>query len=182
MRGGVSYLFVVKQLDATDYVLLSILQADGRVTNSDLAKRVKLSPPSVLQRVKHLERYGYIKGYTALLDAEKLNLKITVLALVSLALHEEDSMERLIQEFTDMPEVMECHHVSGEFDFLIKIVVEDMRSYERLLREHILKVKGIGQIRSSFVLASPKVTTSLPIKPAPIPEIVRVPRRTQRRR
>lgn len=155
---------VVKQLDNKDYEILKILQADGRVTNAELAKRVKLSPPSVLQRMRHLENAGYIKGYAALLDAEKMNLKIQVLALVSLALHEEHSMDRFIEQFANIPEVLECHHVSGEFDFLLKIVVEDMRAYENLLRDHILKVKGLGQIRSSFVLASPKATTSLPIQ------------------
>lgn len=154
---------IVKQLDDKDYDILTILQQDGRITNAELAKRVELSPPSVLQRVRHLERAGYIKSYAAILDAEKMNLKIQVLALVSLALHEEHSMERFIQQFEEIPEVLECHHVSGEFDFLLKIVVEDMRAYEGLLRDHILKVKGLGQIRSSFVLASPKMTTALPI-------------------
>ncbi len=154
----------MKQLDQKDYDILNILQMDGRITNAELAKRVKLSPPSVLQRVRHLESVGYIKGYAALLEAEKMNLKIQVLALVSLALHEEHSMERFIEQFADIPEVLECHHVSGEFDFLLKIVVEDMRAYESLLRDHILKVKGLGQIRSSFVMASPKVTTALPIR------------------
>lgn len=153
----------MKQLDDTDYEILSILQNEGRITNADLAKRVELSPPSVLQRVRHLERAGYIKGYAAHLDAEKMNLKITVLALVSLALHEEHSLESFIQELAKVPEVLEVHHVSGEFDFLLKIVVEDMRAYETLLRERLLKIKGLGQIRSSFVLASPKVTTQLPI-------------------
>ena len=154
---------LMKQLDDKDYDILTILQKDGRITNAELAKLVELSPPSALQRVRHLERAGYIKGYAALLDADKMNLKIQVLALVSLALHEEHSMDRFIQQFEDIPEVIECHHVSGEFDFLLKIVVEDMRAYESLLRDHILKVKGLGQIRSSFVLASPKLTTALPI-------------------
>ena len=135
----------MKQLDDKDYDILAILQKEGRVTNAELAKRVELSPPSVLQRVRHLERAGYIKGYAAILDAEKMNLKITVLALVSLALHEEHSMELFIQQLSAIPEIIECHHVSGEFDFLLKIVVEDMRSYEALLRDHILKIKEIGR-------------------------------------
>lgn len=153
----------VKQLDDKDYDILTILQKEGRITNAELAKRVELSPPSALQRVRYLERAGYIKGYVGLLDAERLNLKITVLALVSLALHEEQSLERFIESFNELPEVLEVHHVSGEFDFLLKIVVQDMRHYEELLREKILRIKGIGQIRSSFVLGTRKFTTELPI-------------------
>ncbi len=153
----------MKQLDEKDYEILTILQKDGRITNAELANRVSLSPPSVLQRVRHLERAGFITGYAAHLDAEKLNLKVKVLALVSLALHQEQSIDRFIHSFDEIPEVVECHHVSGEFDFLLKIVVEDMRHYEILLREKILRINGVGQIKSSFVLASPKDTTALPI-------------------
>lgn len=153
----------LKQLDDKDYDILAILQKEGRITNAELANRVDLSPPSTLQRVRYLERAGYIQRYTAILDADKLNLKIMVLALVSLALHEEQSMEQFIKSFSEIPEVMEVHHVSGEFDFLLKILVQDMRHYETLLREKILRIKGVGQIRSSFVLASPKNTTSLPL-------------------
>lgn len=153
----------MKQLDDKDYEILGLLQLEGRITNAELAKRVGLSPPSVLQRVRHLERAGYITGYYAHLDAEKLNLKIKVLALISLALHQEQSLEKVIESFQAIPEVIECHHVSGEFDFLLKIVVEDMRAYEALLRDRILRVKGVGQIRSSFVLGSFKESTILPI-------------------
>ncbi len=153
----------MKQLDDKDYEILGLLQNEGRITNAELAKRVGLSPPSVLQRVRFLERAGYITGYYAHLDAEKLNLKIKVLALISLALHQEQSLEKVIENFQAIPEVIECHHVSGEFDFLLKIVVEDMRSYEALLRERILRIKGVGQIRSSFVLGSFKESTILPI-------------------
>lgn len=153
----------MKQLDDKDYEILSILQCDGRITNAELAKRVQLSPPSTLQRVRHLERAGFITGYFAHLDAEKLSLKIKVLALVSLALHQEQSLENVIASFQEIPEVIECHHVSGEFDFLLKIVVEDIRSYEALLRERILRIKGVGQIRSSFVLGSFKESSVLPI-------------------
>lgn len=153
----------MKTLDDKDYEILSILQGEGRITNTELATRVQLSPPSVLQRVRQLERSGYITGYFAHLDAEMLGLKIKVLALISMSLHQEQSLEKLIASFREIPEVIECHHVSGEFDFLLKIVVEDMRCYEALLREKILRIKGVGQIRSSFVLGSFKESSILPI-------------------
>jgi Lrp/AsnC family leucine-responsive transcriptional regulator len=150
-------------LDEVDIQLLSLLQEDGRITNADLAKRVGLSPPSVLQRVRTLEKLGLIREYAALLDYERLGLRITALAMVSLSLHQEQPIERFRKAIQDIPEVLECYHVSGEFDFLLKIVVRDMRAYEQLIRERLSKIKGIGQIKTSFVLATPKYTTRIPL-------------------
>lgn len=152
-----------KHLDEVDVQILALLQNDGRITNADLAKKVNLSPPSVLQRVRNLEGLGLIRGYYALLDAERLGFRITALAMISLSLHQEQPIERFRKAVQDIPEVMECYHVSGEFDFLLKIVVRDIRSYEMLIREKLSKIKGIGQIKTSFVLAQPKMTTKLPL-------------------
>lgn len=154
----------MRHLDEVDVQLLSLLQADGRITNADLAKAVNLSPPSVLQRVRTLEKAGLIRGYTALLDADKLGLKITALAMISLSLHQEQPIERFRRSVQDIPEILECYHVSGEYDFLLKIVVRDMRAYEALIRERISKIKGIRQITSSFVFGVPKHTTQIPLK------------------
>jgi Lrp/AsnC family transcriptional regulator, leucine-responsive regulatory protein len=150
-------------LDEVDIQILSLLQGDGRMTNADLAKHVNLSPPSVLQRVRTLEKLGLIRGYFALLDSERLGLRITALAMISLSLHQEQPIERFRKEIQAIPEVLECYHVSGEFDFLLKIVVKDIRAYEQLVREKLSKIKGIGQIRTSFVLATPKYTTKIPL-------------------
>lgn len=150
-------------LDEVDIQILAILQADGRITNADLAKKVNLSPPSVLQRVRTLEKAGLIKGYFAVLDAERLGLKIVALAMISLSLHQEQPIERFRRAINDIPEVLECYHVSGEFDFLLKITVRDIRAYEALIREKLSKIKGIGQIKTSFVLATTKHTTQLPM-------------------
>ena len=150
-------------LDEVDVQLLALLQEDGRITNADLAKRVGLSPPSVLQRVRTLEKIGLIREYAALLDAERLGLKITALAMISLSLHQDRPIEAFRKAVQDIPEILECYHVSGEFDFLLKIVVRDMRAYEQLIRERLSKIKGIGQIKTSFVLATPKYTTKIPL-------------------
>jgi Lrp/AsnC family leucine-responsive transcriptional regulator len=150
-------------LDEVDVQLLSLLQQDGRITNADLAKKVGLSPPSVLQRVRVLEKAGLIKGYFGILDAEKLGLRITALAMISLSLHQEQPIERFRRSVNDIPEVLECYHVSGEFDFLLKIVVRDIRAYEQLIRERLSKIKGIQQIKTSFVLATTKHTTQIQI-------------------
>jgi len=150
-------------LDETDVQILHLLQTDGRITNAELAKRVGLSPPSVLQRVRALEKAGLIKGYVALLDPERLGLKITAMVMISLSLHQEQPIERFRRGIQDIPEITECHHVSGDFDFLLKVVVRDMRAYEVFLREKLSKIKGIGKITTNFVLASNKLTTQIPL-------------------
>ena len=150
-------------LDEVDIQLLSLLQEDGRITNADLAKKVGLSPPSVLQRVRTLEKLGLIREYAALLDYERLGLRITALAMVSLSLHQEQPIEWFRKAVQGIPEILECYHVSGEFDFLLKIVVKDIRAYEQLVRERLSKIKGIGQIKTSFVLATSKYTTRIPL-------------------
>jgi Lrp/AsnC family transcriptional regulator, leucine-responsive regulatory protein len=153
----------VKLLDPTDVQILAILQQDGRITNADLAKKVGLSPPTVLQRVRILEKSGLIKNYVALLDAERLGLKTTVFAMISLSMHQDQPIERFRKAVQDIEEVVECHHVSGEFDFLLKIVVKDIKGYEALIRERLSRIRGIHQIRSSFVMATNKYSTKLPL-------------------
>lgn len=149
------------QLDETDLQLLRMLQADGRVTNAELAKSVNLSAPSVLQRVRNLERSGTIRHYTAILDAEKLGFRLTALTMISLSLHEAQPIERFRKAVIEIPEVTEAYHVTGEFDFLLKIVVRDIRHYEQLIRERLTKLRGISQIKSSFVLGVTKHSTEV---------------------
>lgn len=150
-------------LDRVDREILKILQSDGRISNANLARRVGLSPPSVLQRVRKLEESGYIEGYKAILDRENLGFNLLVIANISLALHQEQPIEAFRAAVQDIPEVLECLHVSGDFDFLLKVVVADMHDYERLVREKISAIPGIGKIQSCFVLAGTKMTTELPI-------------------
>ena len=154
----------MKSLDEVDTQLLNLLQEDGRITNAELAKRVGLSPPSVLQRVRALEQNGFIVGYTALLDPMKMGYNITVFASVSLSLHQDMSIERFRKAIQDIPEVQECYNVSGEYDFLLKILVVDMHAYELVVREKISRIRGIRQINSSFVFGVTKHTTAIPIK------------------
>ncbi len=149
------------QLDEVDLQILASLQKDGRITNADLAKAVNLSPPSVLQRVRALEKAGLIRGYHALLDHERLGLRITAMVMITLALHQDMAIERFRRAVMDIPEILECHHVSGDFDFLLKVVVRDMRSYEQFVREKLSKIKGLGQIRTSFVLGTTKYSTEI---------------------
>ncbi len=150
-------------LDEKDLHLLRLLQDDGRITNADLAKAVQLSPPSVLQRVRALESLGLIKAYTAVLDPDRLGLKLTAWTQISLALHQDLPIERFRKSILAIPEVLECFHVTGDYDFLLKIVVKDMRAYEAFIREKLTKLKGIGKIQTSFVMGVTKHTTHLPL-------------------
>lgn len=152
-----------EKLDDVDVKLLSLLQDDGRMTNADLARRVGLSPPSVLQRVRKLEENGLVSKYTAILDAAKMGYSLRVMAMVSLSLHQEKPIEGFQKAVKEIPAVLEVLHVSGDFDFLLKIVVRDMADYERLVREQLSTIPGVGKIQSSFVLGVNKDTTALPL-------------------
>lgn len=150
-----------QKLDDTDIEILRLLQKDGRITNADLARQVQLSPPSILQRVRKLEEGGFVDKYVALLSAAELGYLITVFAQVSLSLHQEQPIEQFRAAVLDIPEVMEVYHVSGEFDFLLKILVEDMSAYEVLVREKLSTIKGVGKIQSCFVLGTSKHSTEM---------------------
>lgn len=152
-----------EKLDSIDFELLKLLQDDGRITNADLARKVDLSPPSVLQRVRKLEQLGVIDRFVAILDPGVLDFHIIVFAQVSLSLHQGKPIEEFRVAVAKIPEVLECYHVSGEFDFLLKILVEDMAGYEAFVREKLSLITGIGRIQSCFVLGTAKHSTQLPI-------------------
>lgn len=152
-----------ERLDTADRNILRLLQEDGRITNADLARKVGLSPPSMLQRVRRLEQKGFVKQYTAQLDPEKLGYSLQVMAMISLSMHQDQPIENFLEEVMSIPEVLECQHVSGDFDFLLKIVALDIHDYERTVRERLSKIKSIGKIQSCFVLRSNKSSSALPI-------------------
>lgn len=151
------------KLDEVDISILKELQAEGRISNVELARRVQLSPPSVLQRVRRLEETGLIRDYVTRLNPAVVGLKLTVFVHVSLSLGADKPIESFRKAVKEIPEVLECHQVSGEYDFLIKIVASDMPAYEKLVREQLSTIKGIGKIYSSFVIQTSKDTTVLPL-------------------
>ena len=150
-----------ERLDKADRHILRLLQTSGRMTNADIAREVKLSPPSTLQRIRKLEQKGYIKGYTTLLDLEKLGYQIAVFAQVSLSLHQDEPIEAFVDAVTAIPEVLECYHVSGEYDFLLKVVAKDMADYERVVREQLSRIRSVAKVHSCFVLRNNKLTSPL---------------------
>ena len=150
-------------LDRIDKRILEVLQDDGRISNVKLARKVNLTPTPCLERVKRMERDGYIKGYTALLDPELLDASLLVFAEISLTHTARDVFREFRREARELPEVLDCHLVSGNFDYLIKARVRDMQEYRAFLAEKILALPGVNGSRSYVVMEQVKETTRLPV-------------------
>jgi DNA-binding Lrp family transcriptional regulator len=150
-------------LDAIDRRILERLQQDGRLSNAELAEKVGLSSSPCWRRVKALEEAGVIKGYAALLDAKTVGLSVNVFVSVSLSTQNEKSLAAFERAAAARPEVMECYLMTGDADYLLRVVVPDLAAYERFLMHHLTRVPGIANIRSSFALRSVKYRTDLPL-------------------
>ena len=151
-------------LDRTDRRILEQLQADGRLSNQELAERVLLSPSPCLRRVRALERSGVIQRYAALLDPLRVGLEL--LAYVSVKLEKRGKMP--VDQFTravqSWPEVIACFSMTGDMDYLMRVQVEDLAHYSRFIMDKLLKQPGVIDIRSNFVLERVKETTALPLE------------------
>ncbi len=151
-------------LDRIDKSILVSLQRNGRVSNVKLAEAVGLSEAACLRRVRALERAGYITGYAARVNASKLGLGSNV--FVEITLHQEQ--QRDLQAFEAavacVPEVMECYLLTGQYDYLLRVVVRDMEDFERIHRESITSLPGVSRVQTSFVLRAVKKEASLPIR------------------
>jgi len=152
-----------KVLDRTDRRILECLQADGRISNVQLAREVNLTATPCIERVKRLERQGYIRGYTALLDPELVDASLLVFVEIDLSHTSPDAFRQFRDEARKLPEIMDCHLVSGNFDYLIKARVSDMKAYRELLGEKILSLPGVNGSRSYVVMEEVKETLSLPL-------------------
>ena len=152
-----------KPLDRTDRRILECLQAEGRISNVSLARKVNLTPTPCLERVKRLERDGYIRGYTALLDPELVDAGLLVFVEIDLTRTSPDVFRDFRREASQLPQVLDCHLVSGNFDYLIKARVRDMQEYRVLLGEKILSLPGVNGSRSYVVMEQVKETTHLPL-------------------
>ncbi len=150
-------------IDNTDKKIISILQKEGRITNVKLAKRVQLSPPSVLERVRKLEEKGIIQKYVALVEPAKVGYNLTSFILCSLELHKTKEIERFRSEIERFHEVLEGYFVSGESDFLMKVVVHDIQAYRDFLTYKLSNTVGIRKIKSLIVFETVKNETSLQV-------------------
>lgn len=151
------------QLDEIDIRILSLLQDDSRLTNKELAAKIHLSPTPTFERVKRLEREGYITKYMAVLDAEKINRGFVAFCYISMKQHSFENSQRIMEAVQNIPEIVECYNISGDYDFMLKIYVSDMKAYQ----EFVLRILGdldcIGSLNSSFVLGEVKNSHQLPI-------------------
>jgi DNA-binding Lrp family transcriptional regulator len=151
------------QLDAIDLRILAELQQDGALTNVELARRVHLSPSPCLARVKALESAGVIERYVALANAKTLGLGLNVFINISLKEQSKSALAEFEQRIAEHDEVMECYLMTGESDYLIRVVVSDMAALERFILEQLTPIPGIEKIRSSFALKQVRYKTALPL-------------------
>lgn len=165
-------------LDAIDWRLLEELQRDASLTNVELARRVHLSPSPCLARVRALEEAGLVVARVTLLDAVKLGLTVSVFVSVSLERQVERALELFERAIRDRPEVMECYLMTGDADYLLRVVVPDVQALEHFIVGFLSRIPGIGQIRSSFALKQVKYQTALPL-PGAAPRRPRPPRRAR---
>ncbi|MGF9756275.1 Lrp/AsnC ligand binding domain-containing protein [Microvirga sp. 0TCS3.31] len=150
-------------LDRTDRKILKALQADGRIATVDLAEKVGLSPTSTSDRVKRLQREGFIAGYGARLDPHRLGLGLLVFVEVSLDKTTPDVFEKFADAVKRAPEVLECHMVAGGFDYLVKTRVADMAAYRRFLGDTLLALPGVKETRTYAVMEEVKSDGMLPV-------------------
>lgn len=151
------------ELDAIDRRILETLQTDARMRNVELAERVGLSPSPCLRRVGNLEDSGVIRGYVTLVDPEAVGLSVSIFVNVTLEKQIEPALETFEKHIRARPEVMECYLMTGDADYLLRVVTSDLAAYERFLLEHLTRIPGVASIKSSFALKQVAYRTALPI-------------------
>ncbi|NQY66356.1 MAG: Lrp/AsnC family transcriptional regulator [Flavobacteriales bacterium] len=153
----------MKKLDTIDLRILDLLQMDARITNKELSAKLSLSTTPVFERVKKLERFGYIKDYVALIDRNKLDKKIVTYISVSLKEHRRDFAWEFAKQVITFNEVMECYVISGRSDYLIKVIVEDMTEFRDFMENKVAGIENVGKVETAFVTAEIKATTAIPL-------------------
>lgn len=148
-------------LDEIDQAILRILQSDARISNADLARQVTLSPPAVHARMRRLQELGVIRSYVTLLDREALGYEMLCLISIRMERHQRPDIERVRAAVGQMPEVLECYHLTGEFDYQLKVIVHNRKELERFVVDKLATIPGIGHIRTSLVFSEIKATTDL---------------------
>ncbi|MDO1499680.1 Lrp/AsnC family transcriptional regulator [Winogradskyella maritima] len=149
------------QLDQIDTKILSILQTDSSRTTKSIAEELGMTTSPVFERIKKLEKEGYIKKYVAILDNKKIGLKLTVFIGITLQGHTRSYLEKFVKEINNFPEIVECHRVSGNFDYLLKLVVEDIEAYETFIISKLTLLPYLGNVQSLITLSTGKQTNEL---------------------
>ncbi|MDW5288960.1 Lrp/AsnC family transcriptional regulator [Formosa sp. PL04] len=150
-------------LDTTDIQLLKLLQENSNVTTKELAKQVNLSATPVFERIKKLENEGYIKKYVAVLDGDKLNKSLIAFCSIRLKEHTKIIGNKFVHDIKSLKEVTECYNTSGDFDFLLKVIVEDMKHYQDFVLNSLGSIENIGSAHTTFVMGEIKHSYDIPI-------------------
>lgn len=154
----------LKLLDDKDRLLLRLLQQNSRISSAELARQLNLSPPGLQKRLKRLEANGFIEGYVTLVNREALGLDLLCFTQVTLSHQQPECVGLFCERVKDLPEVLECHHLTGEFDYLLKVVVPNSQQLEQFLAKKVRTLPGVDKIRTSIVLSEVKTSTSLPLE------------------
>ena len=153
----------MSEIDDIDRKIIAALQADGKVTVNELAEKVGLSASPCARRVRMLEQAGVIKGYAAIIDQKKVGLPISAFASIRLERQREDALERFSKAVARWPEVVDCYLMTGQRDYLLRIVVRDLEAYEHFLNDKLTRLDGVASIETSFALKQVKRSEVLPI-------------------
>ncbi len=151
------------RLDRTDLALLATLQREGRISNAELAERVSLSASACLRRVQRLEQDGVLAGYGAVIDPARVGLGLQAFVRVQLERHDADAIAQFTRRVAGWDEVVACHALTGDMDYLLHVAVQDLAHFSRFLLDHLLNASGVADVNSSFVLRTVKQTRALPL-------------------
>jgi DNA-binding Lrp family transcriptional regulator len=151
------------KLDTIDRRILRELQRDGRLQNVELAKRVGLSPSPCLRRVRLLEEAGVIERYVALLNASKVGMGLTVFVRVWLTGQDAQTVDRFTESVKELPQVVECHLMAGDCDFLLRVVAADLDAYRRFQIDHLTRIKGVQSVKTEVPMQRIKLSTEVPL-------------------
>lgn len=151
------------KLDGTDRKILDILQGNSNITNAQLAQEIGLSPAPTLERVKKLEQSGIIKSYHALIDHASVGLGVSTFVMVSLKGHNKENIDRFMNSISAIPEIVECHHVTGQADFILKIICADIPAYQKLMLEKVSNIDVVDNMQSMVILSTFKDSKVVPL-------------------
>lgn len=153
----------MEKFDRYDRILLETLQSKGRASNVELSERVNLSPPQCYRRVQRLEQEGVIRGYSAQVDAAALGLGVTAFVNLNIAREQFKQVRELEKAIRQFPEILECYTISGDFDYLLKVVAVDLKSLSSFLTDRLMQVPGVAGVRSMVCLEEIKPASPLPL-------------------
>ena len=151
------------KMDHIDRKILTILQASAKITNAQLSKEIGLSPAPTLERVKKLENSGILRSYHAKVDTDKIGLGVSTFVLVSLKGHNKENIDNFLFEINKIDEIIECHHITGSGDFMLKIIAKDISSYQKLMLEKVSNINVVDNMQSMVILSTFKDSKVIPI-------------------